>query len=55
MELRRLSDQVVAEMAQTNAMTQRIYDSYTRFQEGAEVYHGIAEEAYIEARQLTSD
>jgi len=53
MELRRLSDQVVAEMAETNAMTRRIYASYTTFQEGAEAYHGIAEEAYIQARQLT--
>lgn len=54
-ELRRLSDEVVAEMARTNAMTQRIYDSYHSFQEGVETYHGIAEEAYIQARQLTSD
>lgn len=55
LELRRLSDQVVAEMGQTNAMTQRIYESYTNFQEGVEAYHGVAEEAYIQARQLTSD
>ncbi len=50
--LRRLSDEVVAEMAETNAMTRRIYESYSAFQEGVEAYHGIAEEAFIEARQL---
>lgn len=54
-ELRRLSDEVVAEMASTNAMTQRIYDSYRTFQEGVENYHSVAEEAFIEARKLTSD
>ena len=55
LELRRISDEVVAEMASTNAMTQRIYASYRTFQEGVENYHSVAEEAFIEARKLTSD
>ncbi len=52
LELSRLSAEVVAEMGQTNDMTRRIYESYTSFQEGVQSYHGIAEEAFIEARQL---
>jgi len=55
LELSRLSEEVVAEMGQTNAMTRRIYESYTNFQEGVQSYHRIAEEAFIEARQLGND
>lgn len=55
LELSRLSREVVAEMGQTNDMTRRIYESYTSFQEGVQSYHGIAEEAFIEARQLGNE
>lgn len=55
LELSRLSEEVVAELGQTNDMTRRIYESYTSFQEGVQSYHRIAEEAFIEARQLGNE
>lgn len=51
-ELHRISNEVVRELAETDAVTQRIYDSYKSFQAGVQNYHRIAEEAYIEARKL---
>ena len=55
MEFRRLSEQVVAEIAATSDTTRRIYASYRSFQDRVEAYHGVAEEAFIEARQMTSE
>ena len=55
LELSRISEEVVAEMGQTNDMTRRIYESYRDFQEGVQSYHRIAEEAFIEARQLGNE
>lgn len=53
LELRRLSREVVAELAESDAQTREIYESYRDFQEAVENYHGVAEEAYIEARRTT--
>ena len=50
-EFRRLSADVVAELADTDDTTRRIYESYSSFQRGVENYHAISEEAYIDARR----
>ena len=50
-EFRRLSADVVAELADTDDTTRRIYESYSSFQGGEENYHAISEEAYIDARR----
>jgi TRAP-type mannitol/chloroaromatic compound transport system substrate-binding protein len=50
-EFRRLSAEVVAELADTDETTRRIYESYSSFQRGVENYHAISEEAYIDARR----
>ena len=42
---------VVAELADTDDTTRRIYESYSSFQRGVENYHAISEEAYIDARR----
>lgn len=50
-EFKRLSAEVVTELANTDETTRRIYESYSAFQEGVENYHAISEEAYIDARR----
>ncbi len=49
-KLREISGQVVAEMAQSDPLAQRIYDSYTAFASGVRSYHAISEQAYLNAR-----
>lgn len=51
-ELKRLSEEVVQELAQTDEVTARIYESYKTFKDGVLNYHRIAEDAFIEARNL---
>ena len=52
LELRRLSEEVVLELAQTDDTTAKVYESYKSFKDGVMSYHRIAEEAYINARNL---
>lgn len=51
-ELKRLSEEVVQELAQTDEVTARIYESYKTFKDGVLNYRRIAEDAFIEARNL---
>ena len=61
MELRRLPDDViaalksaaqdvVAEAASTDALSQRIYDSYMAFLADVRAYHEISEQIYVNIR-----
>ena len=54
-ELHRISDQVVAELAQADPTTRRIHESWAKFKEGIGSYHGIAEDALVNARNLPLD
>jgi len=49
-ELKKAAGQVVAEAAQENELSQRIYDSYMGFLEDVRAYHEISETAYVNAR-----
>lgn len=49
-ELKRLSTEVVEEMAAQDPQVARVYESYRAYQEGVAQYHGISERAYLEAR-----
>ena len=51
--LRRISDEVVAEMADSSDMARRIYDSYSAYKTSVEDWHAIAEHAYLNARAET--
>lgn len=53
--LHRIANEVVAELAESDATTRRIYESWTAFKNGVGAYHGIAEDALIEARNLPLD
>ena len=50
--LHKTSDDYLAELAQTDELTQQVYTSWKQFLEGAKNYHHISEQAYINARDL---
>ena len=54
-EFRRLSEDVIAEMAAVDETSQRVYQSWKTFLDGVSDYHRIAEDAFIEARNLPID
>lgn len=51
-QIRHISDEVVAEVAKKDAMTQKVYDSYIDFREKSAKYAEISERAYLNARAL---
>jgi len=54
-EFRRFSEQVILEMAAVDETSQRVYQSWKSFLDGVSAYHRIAEDAYIEARNLPAN
>ena len=54
-EFRRLSDEVVGELANADETSQKVYQSWKQFLDGVSDYHRIAEDAFIEARNLPSN
>ncbi|MBA1148642.1 TRAP transporter substrate-binding protein [Ectothiorhodospiraceae bacterium WFHF3C12] len=49
-ELRRLSEDVVADVAETDEMTRKVYESYKAFRAQAIDWHTVSEQAYLNAR-----
>ncbi|MCA6062076.1 TRAP transporter substrate-binding protein [Thalassolituus marinus] len=49
-KLQMLSDEVVAEVAQTDDMTRKVYESFRTFRDKVRAYHAVSEQAYINAR-----
>lgn len=50
--LRELSFQVVADEAAKDPMTQKVYDSFTQFNEQVLEWHRVSEQAYLNARTM---
>lgn len=48
--LRKLSDEVVAEVGAKDEISKKVYASYRRFREQAKAWHDISERAYLNAR-----
>ncbi len=48
--LRTLSDEVVAEVAASDEISRKVYDSFTAFREEAMAWHDVSERAYLNAR-----
>jgi len=48
--LRSLSDEVVAEVAEADEMSRKVYESYLEFRDEAIAWHDISERAYLNAR-----
>ena len=49
--LRRVSAEVVAEVAQQDALSKKVYDAYKAFLDASRPYTRISELAYLQARQ----
>jgi TRAP-type mannitol/chloroaromatic compound transport system substrate-binding protein len=49
-KLKKLSDQVVAEVAGADPLSQKVYDSYKAYRDQVKAYHAVSEQAYINAR-----
>ena len=54
-ELHRISEEVVSEMALVDEQTARVFESWRNFRDNVINYNRIAEEAFIEARNLPLD
>ncbi|PID58762.1 MAG: ABC transporter substrate-binding protein [Gammaproteobacteria bacterium] len=53
-ELRKVSDEVVAEVAKKDPLSQKAYDSYIKFRDKSAKYAEISERAYLNARAVTA-
>ena len=53
-ELHRISEDVVSEMSSVDEQTAKVYESWKNFRDNVINYNRIAEEAFIEARNLTA-
>ena len=49
-KLQALSDEVVAEVASADPLSQKVYDSYKTYRDQVKAYHAVSEQAYINAR-----
>ncbi len=54
-EAQKLSEEVVSELAESDPMAKKIYDSYRTFQDKVESYHAISEQAFYNARNPEGD
>ncbi len=48
--LRKISEEVVLETAQTSPLARKIFDSFKQYQQGVQAYHAVSEQAYLNAR-----
>ncbi|NRB38412.1 MAG: TRAP transporter substrate-binding protein DctP [Pseudomonadales bacterium] len=53
--LKRITDEVIAEMVAGDAEAEKIYRSYSQFAEGVKAYHRVSEKAYINARDMVEE
>ncbi|MCW8918285.1 MAG: TRAP transporter substrate-binding protein [Gammaproteobacteria bacterium] len=50
-QLKKVSDEVVAEIVSKDPLGRKVYDSFTAFREQAAAWHDISERAYLNARR----
>ncbi|MCK5640068.1 MAG: TRAP transporter substrate-binding protein DctP [Gammaproteobacteria bacterium] len=51
-QLRSISDEVVAEVAAKDPLSQKVYQSFKKFRDQVVEWHGVSEQAYLNARTL---
>ncbi len=51
-KLRNLSDEVVAEVAEQDKMSKKVYESFKKFRDQAMEWHRISEQTYMAAREM---
>lgn len=49
-KLKELSDEVVAEVATSDELTNKVYESFKNYRDQVKAYHAVSEQAYINAR-----
>jgi TRAP-type mannitol/chloroaromatic compound transport system substrate-binding protein len=49
-QLKQVSDEVVAEIAEKDPMSKKVYESFKAFRDQASAWHDISERAYLNAR-----
>jgi TRAP-type mannitol/chloroaromatic compound transport system substrate-binding protein len=49
-QLKKVSEEVVAEIAKKDAMSKKVYESYKRFRDQVMQWHDVSERAYLNAR-----
>jgi len=50
--LHKLSDEVVAEVANKDKMSKKVFNSFTKFRDQVIAWHDVSEKAYLDARSL---
>jgi TRAP-type mannitol/chloroaromatic compound transport system substrate-binding protein len=50
MKLRDLSEQVVKEASEKDAMSKKVYESYIAYKDNIQTYHALTEQAFLNAR-----
>ncbi|MFT6261491.1 MAG: TRAP-type mannitol/chloroaromatic compound transport system substrate-binding protein [Bermanella sp.] len=45
-----MSEQVVKEVSEKDAMTKKVYDSYKAYKDNIQGYHSLTEQAFLNAR-----
>jgi len=51
-KLKALSDEVVAEVAEKDPMSKKVYDSFRKFRDQAIAWHNVSERAYLNGRSV---
>jgi len=51
-KLKGFSDEVVAEVAEKDPMSKKVYESFRKFRDQAIAWHNVSERAYLNARSL---
>ncbi|WP_271272226.1 TRAP transporter substrate-binding protein [Aliamphritea hakodatensis] len=51
-QMKDLSDEVVAEEAAKDPMSKKVFDSFVKFRDQAKKWHAVSEQAYLNARSL---
>ena len=51
-KLKTLSDEVVAEVAEKDPMSKKVYDSFRKFRDQAIAWHNVSERAYLNGRSV---
>ena len=52
-KLREISDQVVAEEAEKDEITKKVYDSFVAFRDQVQKWTAVSDQAYVNARSLS--
>ena len=47
--------ELIEELAASDPMSKKVYDSYKQYRDGVKAYHAISEHAYLNARAMAEE